>query len=163
MSQIEISRGYVPGVIGRVAQLHGAYYSRHNFGLYFEAKVASELSEFLARYDEARDGFWLASLDESVEGSITIDGIHAAEEGAHLRWFITSDALRGKGAGNRLLAAALDFSRDKGYRRVYLWTFAGLNPARHLYEKFGFHMVEQRVGTQWGMEVTEQRFELELR
>ena len=27
-------------------------------GAFFEAKVASELAEFMQRYDEQRDGFW---------------------------------------------------------------------------------------------------------
>ncbi len=164
MSDTEIVRGYTPGCIGRVAELHGAYYAEHwGFGLFFEGKVATELSEFLGRYDEGRDGFWTVPLDERVEGSITIDGIHASEEGAHLRWFIMSDALRGKGVGGRLIDVAIDFCRSRGYGKVYLWTFAGLGAARHLYEKAGFELVEQFKGDQWGTEVEEQRFELVLR
>ena len=94
MSGIEIAKGYIPGSIGRVAELHGTYYHDHwGFGLFFEAKVANELSDFLGRYDEKRDGFWTALQEGRVEGSITIDGIHAASEGAHLRWFIISDTL----------------------------------------------------------------------
>ena len=42
-----ISEGYKPGCIGKITQLHAAYYAAsHGFGLEFEAKVASELSEF---------------------------------------------------------------------------------------------------------------------
>lgn len=163
MSDVEIARGYIPGSIGRVAELHGTYYQKHQgFGLFFEAKVATELAAFLGRYDEKRDGFWTASLEGRIEGSITIDGIHAEGEGAHLRWFIMSDALRGKGVGNRLINAAIDFCRNKRYERVYLWTFEGLDAARHLYEKTGFRLVEQHRGTQWGTEVNEQRFEMGL-
>ena len=163
MSEIEIVRGYVPGSLGRVAELHGTYYHHHwGFGLFFEAKVAVELSEFLKRYDESRDGFWTVSADGRVEGSITIDGIHAEGEGAHLRWFIMSDALRGKGAGNQLINAAIGFCRRKGYSNIYLWTFEGLNAARHLYEKAGFRFVEEHRGKQWGTEVNEQRFECAL-
>jgi GNAT superfamily N-acetyltransferase len=61
-----------------------------------------------------------------------------------------------------MIDAAISFCRDQGYQRVYLWTFEGLNPARHLYEKNGFMLVEQHEGTQWGTEVHEQRFELQL-
>jgi GNAT superfamily N-acetyltransferase len=164
MEGFTITRGYVPGAIGRVAELHGTYYHKHwGFGLFFEAKVASELSGFLKRYKENRDGFWLAWVNGRIEGSITIDGTHAEKEGAHLRWYIVSDDLRGKGAGNELIARAVDFCRDKGYKTIYLWTFEGLGPARHLYEKNGFRLVEQNTGTQWGTEVSEQRFELRLR
>ena len=163
MPGIEIVKGYIPGAIGRVAELHGTYYAEHwNFGRFFEAKVATELSRFLERYDEERDGFWSVSLNSRLEGTISIDGIHADDEGAHLRWFIMSDALRGQGVGGRLMETAIDFCREKEYAKVYLWTFAGLEPARHLYEKLGFELVEEFTGTQWGTEVTEQRFELTL-
>lgn len=163
MPDVEIVRGYIPGSIGRVAELHGTYYKQHwGFGLFFEAKVATELAAFLSRCDQQRDGFWTALVGGRIEGSITIDGSHAADEGAHLRWFIMSDALRGKGVGNQLIGTAIGFSRGRGYRRVYLWTFEGLNAARHLYEKNGFRLVGQQKGTQWGRAVNEQRFELQL-
>lgn len=160
---MDIVKGYIPGAIGRIAELHAAYYHRHaGFGLYFESKVARELSEFLHRYDERRDAIWLARSGGRLEGSIVIDGIDAATEGAHLRWFIVSDEVRGSGSGNRLIAAALDFCRERGIGSVYLWTFEGLNAARHLYEKNGFRRTRQKRGTEWGTEVTEQRFELQL-
>ena len=155
----KIEKGYVPGSIGRIAELHGTYYQAHwGFGLYFEAKVARELSEFLQRYDENRDGIWISTVNGRVEGSIVIDGIHADKEGAHLRWFILSDALRGKGVGRNLLGSAMAFCRTKRYKTVYLWTFEGLDAARHLYEEAGFELVKEQRGFQWGTEVNEQYF-----
>jgi GNAT superfamily N-acetyltransferase len=74
-----------------------------------------------------------------------------------------SDALRGKGIGKRLMNAAIEFCNHKGYERIYLWTFEGLDAAKHLYEKTGFKLVEQNRGIQWGTEVNEQRFELRLK
>ena len=163
MDDVEIRRGYFPGSIGLVLELHARYYHDHwGFGALFEAQLARGLAEFFGCYDELRDGFWIAAVSERVEGSITIDGVHAADTGAHLRWFIMSDALRGKGVGTRLIHTAVDFCRAKNYRRVYLRTFAGLDAARHLYDKMGFHLVDQRPGTQGGIAVTEQRFELSL-
>ncbi|HOD34333.1 MAG TPA: GNAT family N-acetyltransferase [Syntrophales bacterium] len=163
MLDVQIIKGYIPGSIGRVAEMHGTYYHRHwDFGLFFEAMVATELATFLGRYDEERDGFWTASAAGRVEGSIGIDGTRGAAEGAHLRWFIVSDALRGKGLGNQLLDAAIGFCRCAGHRRVCLWTFEGLNAARHLYEKNGFRLVEQQIGSRWGREVNEQRYVLQL-
>ena len=163
MNEIEICKGYVPGAIGRVVELHGAYYHAHwGFGAFFEAKVAGGLAEFINRYDDQRDGLWTVTINGRVEGSIAIDGAHAAQEGAHLRWFIISDALRGQGVGNQLINAAIDFCRIKQYPCIYLWTFEGLHAARHLYEQAGFVHVEQHHGSQWGTEVEEQRFELRV-
>ena len=99
-----IVKGYLPGAPGRIAELHGAYYHRHaGFGLFFEARVAHGLADFLERHDDEHDGIRLVPADGKVEASVVIDGLHAATEGAHLRWFIASDKLRGSGLGNALL------------------------------------------------------------
>ena len=160
---LSIHSGYAPGCIGRIAELHARYYHPLvGFGLPFEAKVARELAAFCERMDSQRDGLWLALQHGEVHGSIAIDGAHAAQDGAHLRWFITSDALRGSGIGKQLLSTAMDFCDAQGYGHSYLWTFDGLGAARHLYEKHGFQLVHQQAGTQWGAEVHEQRFERRL-
>jgi GNAT superfamily N-acetyltransferase len=158
-----ITEGYVPGCIGRIAQLHAEHYARAvGFGVAFEARVARELAAFCQAYVPGRDGLWLLhagdGLGGEVHGSIAIDGSHAADSGAHLRWFITSDALRGQGAGKQLLQRALAFADGCGYARTQLWTFAGLDAARHLYESHGFRLAEEAPGTQWGAKVLEQRF-----
>lgn len=158
-----ISSGYVPGAIGKITGLHATYYSQNwNFGLYFEAKVATEMSEFLNRFEARRDGFWLASLDADIIGSIAIDGIKADSEGAHLRWFIVSPDYVGQGIGTRLIDEALEFCKELNYHRVYLWTFEGLDPARHLYEKHGFTICKEEEDNQWGVTVLGQMFELRL-
>ncbi len=155
--------GYVPGAIGRIAEMHARYYSDHwRFGKYFEAKVATELSEFIGRFDEQKDGFWTACSDNRVQGSIIIDAIKCDAEGAHLRWYIVSDTLHGQGIGSRLLSIAMDFCRERQYKQVFLWTFKGLDPARHLYDKSGFKLVHEQQGSQWGTSVTEQKYICEL-
>ena len=156
MSKIRIERGYIPSSIGRITEIHWG------FGSFFEAKVAGELAEFIGRYDDKRDGLWTALLGDRIEGAIAIDGIHAQDRGAHLRWFIVSPSLHGRGTGSRLIAAATGFCRNRGYKRIYLLTFEGLDPAKHLYEKAGFTLMEQQRGTMWGTDVNEQRFELRL-
>ena len=158
---MNIQFGYLPGCIGRITELHAAYYAATTgFGLAFEAKVAGELAAFCERYKEGRDGLWLVTEGEEIHGSIVIDGAHYAEHGAHLRWFITSDATRGQGMGGKLLGAALDFCRGRGYQKVHLWTFDELHAARHLYEKHGFRLARTESGARWGKTVNEQLYML---
>lgn len=159
----DIVTGYLPGCLGRITEMHAAYYHPHaGFGFYFEEKVAAELAQFLRRYDSERDGIWLVVADGRIEGSIAIDGTQANGTGAHLRWFIMSERLRGNGCGKALLEAAIGFCKARQYERIRLWTFAGLAVARHLYDAHGFRLVMQQQGAQWGTEVTEQCFELTL-
>jgi len=163
MSNVKLS-SYVPGAIGRVAELHAIYYHKHwGFSAFFESKVATELSEFLRRFKEERDGFWVTSVDGKIVGSIAIDGLNHDSKGAHLRWFIVTPESQGQGIGKILIEEAIEFCREKRFGRIYLWTFAGLDAARHLYERYGFRLCEQCEGNQWGKTVTEQMFELNLR
>jgi len=155
--------GYLPGAIGKITELHASYYKRHwDFGLFFESKVATELSGFLGRFDPAHDGFWLAMMDEKIVGGVAIDGNEAKRSGARLRWFIVAPEYQGKGAGQRLLQEAIAFCRREHLHRIYLHSFAGLDVARHVYEKFGFVLCEEKQDKTWGKLVMEQTFELLL-
>ena len=155
--------GYKPGIIGRISELHALYYSREwNFDHFFEAKVATELSNFINRYDESQDCIWSSIINRTLEGSITIDGSSEESNVAHLRWFIVSDKAKGTGIGKHLMNKAVEFCRLSSVNKVYLWTFQGLEPAKHLYQKFGFKLVEEFDGSQWGTTVTEQRYELKI-
>jgi GNAT superfamily N-acetyltransferase len=163
MDGIKLISGYIPGAIGRVAGLHGTYYSRYwNFGLFFEAKVATELSEFLSRFDKRRDGFWIAENNENIAGSLSIDGIEGSTKGARLRWFIVDPGMQGRGIGRMLMHEAVSFCRTAGHPKIYLTTFAGLDPAKHLYESFGFILCEEWDDAHWGKPVMAQKFELYL-
>lgn len=157
-TQVPIVEGPVPGAIGRITQLHAHYYARHaGFGTAFEATVARELAAFCDAYVPGRDGLWTVGTPQ-VEAAVALDGSQANSQGAHLRWFIVSDALRGQGVGRALLARALGFADACGYASTHLWTFAGLAAARHLYEDAGFRLDREGPGDRWGRTVTEQRF-----
>ena len=163
MPNFEIVSGYLPGALGQIVSLHGSYYhDRWGFDSFFEAKVATELGSFMQDYDPTRDGLWLATAGDRIEGSVAIDGSRAFTDGAHLRWFIVAAPLRGKGVGKRLIRTAMDSCREHGYPKVHLHTFAGLDAARLLYEREGFKLVDEQQGSQWGTEVLEQRFECPL-
>ncbi|AEI79548.1 transcriptional regulator MarR family [Cupriavidus necator N-1] len=152
-----ILEGYQPGCIGDVASLHARFYSEHwGFGAFFEKKVATELAEFIGKMPADDKALWLYAENGRSLASLAIDGDD--EQGiAHLRWFIVDDTLRGSGVGRQLMSHAMKFV-DERYRETYLWTFKGLDAARHLYESFGFQLVDESEGTQWGTRVTEQRF-----
>lgn len=156
--QLRIARGYRPGVIGRIAQMHADYYSRHsNFGRSFESLVASDMAELMGRLDNPRNEVWVALDGERIVGSLAIDGEGEGGE-AVLRCFILDDAARGRGAGRRLLAEAMKFCDEWGFCATRLWTFQGLDAARKLYEDFGFKLEQEQEGQQWGRQVTEQCF-----
>lgn len=158
-SQFTISTGYRSGVIGRVTEMHSAYYSHYSgFGQFFESKVASGVAEFVGRLDDPANAIWTLIQNERIVGSIAIDGQDLGKGRAHLRWFIADDGCRGCGAGRKLLDQAVCFCDKVGFEAIHLWTFKGLDAARRLYESFGFELIHEEQGSQWGCLVTEQEF-----
>ena len=157
--QTVVSSGYRPGLIAKVTGLHAAYYSEnYGFGAIFERKVATEMSEFAGRLDHDRNAAFTAVRGQQFLGSVSIDGEDLGGGAAHLRWFIVDPSAQGLGVGGQLLDRAIAFVDDKGFTETRLWTFKGLDAARHLYERYGFELIEERSGWQWGTEVSEQTF-----
>lgn len=155
----EILPGYRPGLIAGITRMHIDYYTRTaGFGRAFEAVVAGGLADFCARLDHPDNEIWTVLCGGRIVGSIAIDGQDLGPGMAHLRWFILDDSLRGLGFGRCLMAQALAFVDSRRFEETHLWTFDGLQAARHLYEAHGFRLTEQRPGAQWGSEVLEQRF-----
>lgn len=166
----DIRTGYFPGALGRIVELHETYYSEYwNLDYEFSREVAVELAEFLGRYEEAENRLWTVMDDpddavrRQIVGSLVIDDGHSDdEEGARVRWVILDPELHGRGFGRELMDRAMAFCRDSGFERVYLWTYEGLEAARHLYEEHGFRLVEEATRQDWGPEITYQKFEVYL-
>lgn len=157
---VELRQGYCPGIIASVVGLHASYYATNfGFGAVFERKVATEMSEFIGRVENPANTTLSAFLGDTLLGSVSLDGEDLEEGVSHLRWFIVSPESQGMGIGNLLLEKATSFVDAAGFERTRLWTFKGLNAARHLYEKHGFGVIHETHGRQWGTEVIEQEFE----
>ena len=60
------------------------------------------------------------------------------EGGAELVSLSVHPAWRGRGVGDRLVQAVLDWAREEGYPEVRLWVSADNAPAERLYVRHGF-------------------------
>ena len=86
----------------------------------------------------------------------------AATDEAQLRWFLVDPAARGKGLGRKLLNEGITFAKSCGYRSIFLWTVDSLTTAAQLYTSAGFRLIEQYPAHQWGVDVVEQKFQMDL-
>lgn len=120
----------------------------------------AEMSAFFQAYNADKDLFKIAIKDDVIIGAIAIQ--NHTEVQAQLRFFIVAEQARGLGVGKTLLSLATELCETTGYRCVFLWTFEGLGAARHLYEQFGFKLVETKPDSSWAQDVEAQRFELAL-
>jgi len=108
-----------------------------------------------------RERLWIAERAGRIVGCVAI--VAASATTAQLRWFLVDPDARGAGLGRRLLDEAIAFSRASGYRTIILWTVRALEAAARLYRAAAFRMVEERPPERlWGVDVIEERYELEL-
>ena len=149
-----------PGDAGYVAYMHGRYYWKyHGFRPGAEYYFIKYLADFVRDPDGGR--LWIAEADGNIVGSAAI--VRVDDIAAQFRWFLVEENHQGKGIGSQLINTALDFCRENDYTHVFLWTFKGLDPARHLYEKAGFVLTEEKPNHEWSSaEITEQRMDLRL-
>ena len=159
---ITIASTYRPGLIGGIASAHARYYAEHwDFGVYFEAKVATESAAFMAR--AGADDLVLSAWEgEGFAGSLIVDAhdTQAPSGMAHLRWFIVT--VPGQGLGAKMIERAMDWL-DARALPCFLTTFRGLDAARALYERHGFVLTDETEAETWGTRVAEQRFERRAR
>jgi DNA-binding MarR family transcriptional regulator/ribosomal protein S18 acetylase RimI-like enzyme len=145
-----------------VTFLHGTlYFQEYGLDSTFEVEVGRQITQFVSQFDPQWDGFWVAEAGGNVVGAIVI--VNRGRGSAQLRWFILNPTYRGLGLGRELMACAVDFCKGKQYKKVFLWTFDELHAAIHLYRSFGFERVKTETHLRWGRNLTEERYELNLK
>jgi ribosomal protein S18 acetylase RimI-like enzyme len=149
-----------PGDLGYIVYLHGTVYAQeYGFDRTFEAYVAGPLAEF-CRSQTAKDRLWIAERGDQIVGCIAIVG--KTEKEAQLRWYLVEPSARNQGLGRRLLEGAIEFAKHNGYDSIFLWTVHSLKAAARLYRSVGFTKVEENEVKQWGVDVIEERYVLQL-
>jgi GNAT superfamily N-acetyltransferase len=150
-----------PGDIGYVIYLHGTLYAQeYSLDQMFEGDVAIRMGEFAKTYDPRKDYSAVAELDGRIVGAIFINGL--SEERAQLRWFLVHPDTRGRGLGRQLIEGAIAYCRERGFKKVTLWTISELKAAAHLYGQAGFVVTREETHEIWGATRTEQEYELIL-
>ena len=151
-----------PGDYGWVVQAHGAIYAReYGWDDSFEGLVAGSVSDYLKNRDPVKDRCWIAEYDGENVGAVFC--VRQSATVAKLRLLILDPRARGMGIGRRLVEACIAFAREKGYRKLVLWTQANLLAARGIYAKAGFKLVASESNHAFGKDLVSETWELKLR
>jgi len=156
-----ILRDPEPGDMGWVVQQHGAIYAReYGWNAEFEALVAEIVAKYLRRHQPQWEHCWMAEIDGELVGSVFV--VRKSKTVAQLRMLILTPQARGLGLGARLTDECLAFARDKGYRKMVLWTNSCLDAARHIYATRGFQLVKREPYHGFGHDLVGETWALKL-
>lgn len=150
------------GDLGWVVERHGAIYAReYGWSDEFEGLVATIVGEYVAKRDREREAVWIAELDGERAGSVFC--VQKSATVAKLRLLLVEPTARGHGIGRRLVDECIAFARDRGYKKLTLWTNSVLISARKIYEAAGFTLVASSRHRAFGHDLVEQTWDLDLR
>ncbi len=149
------------GDMGWVVQQHGEIYAReYGWDARFEALVADIAARFVRNFQPGWERCWIAELDGLRVGSVFV--ARKSKTVAQLRMLVLSPAARGLGLGSRLTDECLAFARERGYRRMVLWTNSCLTVARALYAARGFALTRSEPYEDFGQSLVGETWELKL-
>jgi DNA-binding MarR family transcriptional regulator/N-acetylglutamate synthase-like GNAT family acetyltransferase len=154
-------REHRPGDMGWVTERHAVlYYEQDGWGAGFEALVAGIVKDFLENFDPKRERCWIAERNGERVGCVFV--VNDKGE-ARLRLLLVEPSARGSGLGRRLVEECIAFSREKGYRKLVLWTHSHLAAARAIYAATGFKKLKKtETHDSFGPKAVSEFWELKL-
>ena len=135
-------RSHRVGDMGWVVSRQGqAYAEEYGWDISYEALVAEICAQFLRSFDLAREHCWIAEIDGEPVGSVFL--VNGGEGVAKLRLLLVEDKARGLGVGRALVEQCIRSAREKGYKKMTLWTQSILLAARGIYARAAFQRVNE--------------------
>jgi DNA-binding MarR family transcriptional regulator/N-acetylglutamate synthase-like GNAT family acetyltransferase len=158
-----VLRPHRPGDMGWVVYREGALYAQeYGFDETFEALAARIVADFLTEFDPKRERCWIAEVNSQNVGHIFLVKHPTEPSTAKLRLLLVEPSARGLRLGSALVEECVNFASSVGYKKITLWTQSILVAARHIYQKAGFRLVEEKADRQFGQDLLSQTWELDL-
>lgn len=116
------------------------------FNRYIDASLKNDLSNISETYLKQKDScFWVAEIDGRVVGSVACLPAAEAPECLELKRLSVRRSHRGMGIAKVLCRTVADFTRDRGYAAVILYTSVVQRDAQKLYEHIGYEKIREFV------------------
>jgi DNA-binding MarR family transcriptional regulator/GNAT superfamily N-acetyltransferase len=143
-----------------VASQARAYAEDYGWDITYEALVAEICAQFIRNFDPAREHCWIAEAGGEPIGSVFL--VKASDELAKLRLLLVERKARGLGVGRALTEHCIRAAREKGYRKMTLWTQSILVEARGIYARAGLRRIAEKPHHSFGVDLVGETWEMEL-
>ncbi|PAY07637.1 MULTISPECIES: bifunctional helix-turn-helix transcriptional regulator/GNAT family N-acetyltransferase [Bradyrhizobium] len=154
-------RSHRVGDMGWVVSRQGqAYAEEYGWDISYEALVAEICAQFLRSFDPVREHCWIAEVEGEPVGSIFL--VNGGDGIAKLRLLLVEEKARGLGVGRALVEQCIRGARERGYKKMTLWTQSILLAARGIYARAGFQRVKEEKHHSFGADLVGETWELEL-
>jgi DNA-binding MarR family transcriptional regulator/GNAT superfamily N-acetyltransferase len=149
------------GDFGWIVSRHAELYAQeYGWTEPFEGLCAQIVADFVNNYDAERERCWIAETNGENAGCVML--VKDSDEVARIRLLLVDPKARGLGLGQRLTDECVRFARERGYKKVTLWTHSILTAARHVYEKAGFTLTASEKRHSWSKDVVAEFWDLQL-
>lgn len=106
-----------------------------------------QLDQLFELYSADNSAYWIVEHQGKVMGGGGIAPLAcSAPDICELQKMYFLPEVRGHGLARNLALRAIDFARERGFKRCYLETTANLTRAIKLYESLGFEHIESALG-----------------
>lgn len=144
-----------------VAQHRDSYARAEGFDASFGVLVADILATYERERDPSCERAWIA-VDGGGQRFGSIFCVRMDDQTAKLRLFLLVPEARGQGLGRRMLAACMTYAKERGYRRMALWTHESHVAACALYASTGWTLDSARPVRSFGVDLVEQAWSIDL-
>ncbi|XP_028251615.1 probable N-acetyltransferase camello [Parambassis ranga] len=125
------------------------------FKQYIDTSLRKDLNNISETYLKQKDScFWVADSDGRVVGTVACLPAENAPECLELKRMSVKRSYRGMGIAKNLCRTVADFTRDRGYSAVMLYTSVVQTDAQKLYEHMGYRKIREFVVPEFVAKIT---------
>lgn len=141
------SKSFLLPILAVTLLLAGARQSVvYMFNRYIDTSLRKDLNNITETYTKQKDScFWVAEIDGRVVGTVACLPAEKAPECLELKRMSVRRSHRGMGIAKALCRTVADFTRDRGYAAVVLYTSVVQTDAQKLYEHMGYEKIREFV------------------
>lgn len=127
----------------------------HMFSTYIETSLKKDLNNISETYLKQKDScFWVAEVDGRVVGTVACLPKENVPEALELKRLAVRRSHRGMGIAKALCRTVAEFSRDRGFAAVILYTSVVQRDAQHLYEHIGYKKTKEFAAPDFVAKIT---------